>query len=108
MKANKEGNADIEVCIPVSKETEKEGEQGEQEQGFKSYKLRGGIFAKIIHKGKYQDCGSTYEKLFRWIAQTGKKLTGFTREVYLNDPNEVPEKEILTEILAPIQKAQKA
>jgi effector-binding domain-containing protein len=45
----------------------------------------------------------TYENLFKWIEKNGKIITGPTREVYINDPNEVGIEETLTEIYAPIE-----
>ena len=59
--------------------------------------------ARIVHKGPYEECGPTYEKLFAWIKENNKKIVGPTREVYLNDPKDVSPEEILTEILAPIE-----
>jgi AraC family transcriptional regulator len=59
--------------------------------------------AKTHHKGPYEECGPTYEKLFAWLAANGKKIVGPTRELYLNDPHEVPPEEILTEIFAPVE-----
>ena len=95
MQADAEGNADVEVAIPIATPIEGSGD-------IKSYELPGGKMAKIIHKGPYQECTPTYEKLFEWIEKNGKKIIGPTREIYLNDPNEVPPEEILTEIYAPI------
>ncbi len=96
VKAGKEGNADIEVAVPVSGKVEDSDE-------IKGYELPGGKMAKIVHKGPHQDCGPTYEMLFAWLEENGKKIVGPTREVYLNDPNEVPQEELLTEIYAPIE-----
>lgn len=96
MKADEEGNADIEIALPVL-------EKGEDTDKMKFYELPGGKMAKIVHKGPYEDVGPAYEKLFMWIEENGKKITGFTREIYLNDPREVPPEEILTEIYAPIE-----
>lgn len=96
LKADNEKNADVEVAIPILEKVE------EPDIG-KCYELPGGKMAKIVHKGPYEDCGPTYEKLFAWINENGIKLTGFTREVYLNDPREVTPEEILTEIYAPIE-----
>ena len=59
--------------------------------------------AKIIHKGPYHECQPTYETLYSWIEQKGKRIVGPVREVYLNDPNEVSSEDILTEIYAPIE-----
>ena len=95
-KADEEGTADVEVAVPVSGRVKGTAE-------IKSYELPGGKMARTIHKGPYQDCGPTYEKLFAWLAANGKRIVAPTREVYLNDPHEVPPEEILTEIYAPIQ-----
>ena len=67
------------------------------------YEMPGGKMAKTVHKGPYEDCGTTYEQLFTWLAQNHVKVTGPTREVYLNDPNEVSPEDILTEIYVPIE-----
>ena len=95
-KADAEGNADIEVAVPVSGKVEVTGE-------IECYELPGGKMAKIIHKGPYQELGFTYEKLLAWIEQGGKRLVGPTREVYLNDPRIVPPEELLTEMYALIE-----
>ena len=95
-KADAEGNADIEVAVPVSGKVEVTGE-------IECYELPGGKMAKIIHKGPYQELGFTYEKLLAWIEQGGKRLVGRAREVYLNDPRIVPPEELLTEMYALIE-----
>jgi effector-binding domain-containing protein len=96
-KANKEENADIEVVVPVAGTTEHP-----DNEEIHLYELPGGKMAKIIHKGPYEECAPTYEKLFSWIVEQGKTIVGPVREVYFNDPREVPPEEILTEIYAPI------
>ena len=96
MKADQEGKADIEIAFPILQEIE-----GTEE--IKCYELQGGTMAKIIHKGSYEKCAPTYEKLFLWIEQNGKTITGPTREIYLNDPREVGMEQALTEIYAPIK-----
>jgi len=93
--ANAQGNADVEVAVPVAGEIKSAGE-------IKKYELAGGKMAKIIHKGPYEACEATYEKLMIWLQKHGKTLVGPTREVYLNDPREVGMEEALTEIYAPI------
>lgn len=95
MAADREGTADVEIAIPVAGEAEGEGE-------VRSYTLPGGKMARIVHKGPYEACEPTYHRLFAWIAEQGKTITGPMREVYLNDPHEVRSEEILTEIYAPI------
>lgn len=96
-KADIEENADIEVVFPISEFIEITGDEE-----IRVYELPGGKMAKIVHKGPYEECTLTYEKLFSWIAENGKRITGPVREVYLNDPREVQPEEILTEIYAPL------
>ncbi len=96
MKADKEGTADVEVAVPVSGRVEGSDE-------VSCYALACGKMAKTVHKGPYQDCGPIYENLFAWLAENGKEIAGPTREVYLNDPNEVPQAEILTDMYVPIE-----
>jgi AraC family transcriptional regulator len=95
MRANEEGTADVEVAFPIQGTVEPEGT-------ITPYTLPGGRMAKIIHRGPYDACEPAYARLFLWIEQNGQQITGPIREVYPNDPREVPEDEILTEIYAPI------
>ncbi len=96
MKADKLGNADIENAFPIKQEIE-------ETQDIKCYDSQGGTMAKIIHKGPYEKCAQTYEKVYAWIQENKKTITGLIREVYLNDPNEVGIKEALTEIYVSIE-----
>jgi effector-binding domain-containing protein len=95
LEAEKTGTADVEVAIPISRIIDETEE-------MRIYDLPGGKMAKIIHKGPYDKMDQAYEKLFNWIDQNGKSISGATREVYINDPNEVGIEETLTEIYAPI------
>lgn len=96
-QADKDENADIEVAVPISGILETTNSEE-----IRVYELPGGNMAKIIHKGPYEECSQTYEKLFSWFSENGKKITGPIREVYFNDPREVRPEEILTEIYAPL------
>ncbi len=94
-EADKNGTANVEVAAPIANKIPETDE-------IACYTLPGGKMAKTVHKGPYQDCEQTYEKLVKWLDENGKKITGPIREVYLNDPREVGEEETLTEIYAPI------
>jgi len=94
--ADSEGTAELEIVCPVAARVE-------DTEDIKCYELPGGKMSKIVHKGPYKDCGTTYEKMFSWLQENNKKITGPTREVYLNDPNEVKPEDILTEIYFPIE-----
>jgi AraC family transcriptional regulator len=95
VRANLQHNADVEVAIPVSARIVDTDE-------VTCYELSGGPMAVIAHKGPYEQSASAYKKLFAWIAENHKKVTGPTREVYLNDPRKVAPEELVTEIYAPV------
>jgi effector-binding domain-containing protein len=95
MKADKEGNADVEVVVPII-------QRGEETDEITCYELPAAKMAKIVHKGPYQEETATYLKLFAWLDENNKSIVGPMREIYLNDPHEVPEEELLVEIYAPI------
>lgn len=94
-KAGAEGSADLEVTLPVAGEV-----QGTDE--IKCYELPGGKMAKILHEGAYDKASESYNELFAWLEENGMQVTGYMREVYLNDPSTVPPSGLLTEIYAPI------
>lgn len=94
-KADKENNADIEVVIPILK-------RGKETEAITCYELPAAKMVKTLHKGPYREEGATYEKLFAWLETNNKTIVAPIREVYLNDPHEVSEDELLIEIYAPI------
>jgi len=95
VKADKEGNADVEVAVPVSGEV-----QGTDD--VMAYELPGGRMARIVHQGPYEAAGPSYEKLFAWLKENGREITGPTREVYVSDPRTTPPDQLITEIYAPL------
>ncbi len=95
VKADQEGNAVIDVAFPIARPVE-------SSETVKCYHLPGGQMAKVVHKGPYEACEAAYDALYAWVVAHGYMISGPTREVYLNDPREVPPEELLTEIYAPI------
>lgn len=76
--------------------------------GVRSKTVPGGEFlaAQAVHKGSYEGIGNTWGLLMEWIDQQGYTFSGLPmREIYLNSPAQVPERELLTEIVVPVQKA---
>ncbi len=66
-------------------------------------KAAGGKFARFVLKGPYARLADAYPHAFQAVAQEGLKIREeFCLEVYLNDPTETPESELLTEILIPV------
>ena len=95
IKADNENNADVEVVIPIL-------ERGKETEVITCYELTAAKMVKTLHKGPYREEGTTYEKLFAWLKENNKNIIAPIREVYLNDPHEVSENELLIEIYAPI------
>jgi effector-binding domain-containing protein len=65
--------------------------------------LAGGPAAVTVHRGPYTEIGPAYHTVSGWIADHGHELAGGPREVYLNDPREVAEADLLTEVQWPIR-----
>ena len=65
--------------------------------------LPGGHIAHVVHKGPYETCEPTYLALFAWIENKGLTICGPIREMYPNDPREVPPEEITTDIYVPVR-----
>ncbi len=58
--------------------------------------------ACVLHKGPYDKVGEAYGALQTWMTANGKTPSGPPREIYLNDPGQVPPAELLTEIAWPV------
>lgn len=64
--------------------------------------VQGGPVASIIHRGSYASMGDTYASVGAWIHEHGHSPTGPGREIYMNNPGDVAEEDLLTEIQWPI------
>jgi DNA-binding transcriptional MerR regulator len=60
--------------------------------------------ASLIHKGSYARLGETYQAFWHWIEANGYRIVDPCREIYLNNPDDVPEEEWLTEIQYQLEK----
>ena len=92
----KEFDADVEVAVPIT------GRLPEKIPDIAVRTIPGGRFASAIHKGPYQDVHESWGKLYEWTARQGLEPQSPCRDYYLNDPNEVAEEELLTELLIPV------
>ena len=95
MEANEKGTAIVEVAWPVSGIV-----KGNRE--INVYELPGVKMVHTVHKGPYESCEATYLKVFSWIKEKRLQISGPIREVYPNDPREVPPEKIITEIFVPV------
>jgi effector-binding domain-containing protein len=86
---------DVEIGFAVSRVLAGEGQIGPGE-------TPGGKVATCLHVGPYHEVGKAYEALTAWMAENGYAPTGMAYEFYLNDPGEVPEDELETQVVFPV------
>ena len=86
-----------EICIPIEAELE-----GDERVGIKD--IPETEVAYLIHKGSYETVGQDWKKLYEWIFRNNYIPTGPGKGIYLNNPKEVPEDSLLTEIQVPVGK----
>jgi effector-binding domain-containing protein len=87
---------DVEIGFPVSKRLAGKGSIHEGE-------IPAGKIATCVHVGPYSDIAPAYAALSEWIEAQGYEATGLAYEMYLNDPNETPPAELMTQIAFPLQ-----
>lgn len=92
-----ETDADIEVALPIVGPVNLDG------TAVEVVTLPGGRFASVLYTGPYPGVGKAYERLFAYMGEHGLAPAGPSRELYLNNPCEVPEDELLTEVQFPVQ-----
>ena len=93
----KETDADIECAVPIS------GQLVLTHPDLKIKTYPSGKFLSYNHKGSYYHLYEKYTYLFKYAEEHDIKLTSPNRELYLNDPEEVPEDKLQTEIQIPLQ-----
>lgn len=95
----REFDADIEMAIPV---------QGPVEVNDPDYSVRTLPAEKVIsvvYRGPYEHDGFSvaFGNAFRYAAEHGLETGGPDRQVYLNDPDNTPPEELLTEVQIPVK-----
>jgi effector-binding domain-containing protein len=87
----------IEVCIPVPDGTTGGG------AGVEWREVPAGTVATTTHQGAYDELAPAYHTVTGWIEDHGFRVVGPPREIYLNDPESVPRRELLTEVQFPVE-----
>lgn len=54
-------------------------------------------------QGPYQEESVVYTRLFECMEESGFRIAGPSRSLYFNDPNEVPEEKLMTEVQIPVE-----
>jgi len=86
---------EISLCVPVSRPIQPSAE-------VRIVSLAGGPVASIIHQGSYLNMADSYSTIATWIHERGHRIAGPSREIYLNNPMDAEDAELLTEIQWPI------
>ena len=89
-------NLDVEIGFPVSQKLKGRGEVIAGE-------IPAGSFASCLHTGPYSEIKSAYQVLMQWVVREGHEATGVSYEFYLNDPNQTPPEELMTQIVFPLK-----
>lgn len=62
-------------------------------------------YAKFVHKGSHESCCETYERIYAcWLTEVALEFADAPiLEFYLNDEEDTPQEELLTEIYIPVE-----
>lgn len=92
-----ENDADFEAAIPISR--------GKSVEGVSTRELPAAMCITLLHKGPYDQLGSSYAKILAYAKQKNYEVLLPTREVYIKGPGMIFKgnpKNYLTEIQLPI------
>lgn len=96
----RETGADIEVALPVT------GRISVDDPKMEVRTLPTIKAVSVIYRGPYQGVEAGFSRIFTYIEEKGLETAGPSRELYLNDPKEVPEEELMTEVQLPIKEKE--
>ncbi len=57
-----------------------------------------------VYKGPYGQAAQIYQALIKYATENNYDIVGPVKEIYINNPMEVPENELLTEVQFPVTK----
>jgi|UniRef100_K3X5B6 effector-binding domain-containing protein len=97
-------DVDLEVCLPISVETEIPAPEDPSWGKIQERELPAIPKAAVItHLGNYDGLPPVYEMLYKWISDNSHTPNGLVREVYLHmDPCDTTEASCITQVQQPI------
>jgi effector-binding domain-containing protein len=89
--------ATLQICVPVEKAPE-----APLTGRLELVDVPACTLAWTVHRGPYREVRPAYSALYGWMEERGHSPAGPPRETYLNDPGEVAESDLLTEVAWPV------
>ena len=89
---------EFEACIPIDPEMKISGGSGVK---IKDYPAVSVVFAK--QKGPASEVEGVHDEILEWADANGYRVAGPSRELFLTNPMEFSEEELLTEIQIPVE-----
>ncbi len=90
----------FEACIPIDP-----GSDIKPGDDVKIKDLPASTVAFTRHQGGFGEVGRTYDRLLQWIGENNYEVAGPSRELFLTNPLQTEEGELLTEIQIPVRTA---
>ncbi len=94
-KSYKESDIDIEMAVPITGRISVDPD-------FEVKNLPAGKVIFAIHTGPYRNIAETYNKIFEYAVRNNFEIQGLTRELYITNPREKAENELITEVQLPV------
>ena len=93
---HKEEDADVEVAIPITGRV-----TVDPRFEIKTWEPHRAV--SLIHKGRYPLIGQAWGHMGKYLVENGIRCSAPCRELYLNDPCNTPEDDLLTELQSPME-----
>ena len=93
-----DGTWEIDAGVPVN-------EAFEGSEDIQATILPGGMVARTVHRGSYDDIGEAHEALGEWLEESEWERNGAAWDAYVDDPTEVAPDEVRTFVYWPVRKA---